>query len=78
MPSMAMVAYPALAGLLYDVERETEEIKLDGEGRPALRQAKSVQIISQNRARAWEEAGRKIRADPLRDYSQPSSRSRLR
>jgi transposase len=42
MRSTVMLAY---IRLLYDVEREAHEMKLDGEGRLALRQAKSVPIL---------------------------------
>jgi len=40
--SMVMLAYTRL---LYDVEREAKEMKLRGDGRLALRQAKSVPIL---------------------------------
>jgi transposase len=42
MRSTVMLAY---IRLLYDVEREARDMKLDGEGRLALRQAKSVPIL---------------------------------
>jgi hypothetical protein len=42
MRSTVMLAY---IRLLYDVEREARDMKLDREGRLALRQAKSVPIL---------------------------------
>ncbi len=50
MRSTVMLAYPASAGLLYDVEREAKEMKLDAQGRLALRQAKSVPILDDIKA----------------------------
>jgi len=50
MRSTVMLAYPASAGLLYDVEREAKEMKLDAQGRLALRQARSVPILDDIRA----------------------------
>ncbi len=50
MRSMVMLAYPASAGLLYDVEREAKEMKLDAQGRLALRQAKSVPVLDDIKA----------------------------
>jgi transposase len=45
--SMVMLAY---IRLLYDVEREAKEMKLHGEGRLALRQARSVPILDDIKA----------------------------
>jgi hypothetical protein len=45
MRSVLTPAYPAMARLLYDVERESKEIKLRGDGRLALPLAKSVRIL---------------------------------
>jgi hypothetical protein len=45
--STVMLAY---IRLLYDVEREARDMKLDGEGRLALRQAKSVPILDDIKA----------------------------
>jgi hypothetical protein len=47
MRSTVMLAY---SRLLYDVEREARDMKLDGEGRLALRQAKSVPILDDIKA----------------------------
>jgi transposase len=47
MRSMIMLAY---IRLLYDVEREAKEMKLQGDGRLALRQAKSVPILDDIKA----------------------------
>jgi transposase len=47
MRSTVMLAY---IRLLYDVEREARDMKLDGEGRLALRQAKSVPILDDIKA----------------------------
>ena len=47
MRSTVMLAY---IRLLYDVEREARDMKLDSEGRLALRQAKSVPILDDIKA----------------------------
>lgn len=47
MRSMVMLAY---IRLLYDIEREARDLKLDGEGRLALRQAKSAPILDDIKA----------------------------
>lgn len=47
MRSMVMLAY---VRLLYDVEREARDLKLDGEGRRALRLAKSAPILDDIKA----------------------------
>jgi hypothetical protein len=53
MRSMVMLAYPAVAGLLYDFEREAKEMKLNAEGRLTLRQASSVPILDDLLAGSW-------------------------
>jgi hypothetical protein len=61
MRSTVMLAY---IRLLYDVEREARDIKLDGEGRRALRQAKSVPILDDIKAYLGREQPKVVPKSP--------------
>jgi transposase len=61
MRSTVMLAY---IRLLYDVEREARDLKLDGEGRLALRQAKSIPILDDIRAYLGQELPKVLPKSP--------------